>query len=349
MDDIPKKPDAPQPPAVAPDKTEASSSDWLTGEKNKESVQKPQTVMPEIPTPPTAETVSGEEIAPEQPASFLSTPPAPTEVPADPSILPPVEPAMPQTEATPQTPTPGLSSESVIETQPSGSGKGFRVFVTIGVLIVLAIWAAVTYIYLQNQKLKTEGEQTVAEAIASPTPTPSFSPDQVKIKSGSVVWEKPEGETVVLVNKEDYESTGITGFLKVVVSPDNAKLCFESWPPAPEPALYISDVDGQNIVEASPNRRNCLWAADSSTIYYINSASASAPVNIFSYNLASQAETDLTGSSVPSGLVRRYEIVGLSADSTALICKYEDAGGAAATDNVSNCEINLETGVVKTL
>ena len=92
----------------------------------------------------------------------------------------------------------------------------------------------------QNQKIKKgeTSENINSNLTPTSTPTPSFSPDQVKIKNGSVVREIPGGETTILVDKENYDSTGITGFAKVVVSPDETKICFESWPPAPEHALY---------------------------------------------------------------------------------------------------------------
>lgn len=324
MDDLPKKPLDPQTP-----------SDWIKDkpESTETPVSSAETLVNNIP--PVQNTQS---------AGVSSTPQV--EPPPQPTFT--VPPAAPQPEAQ-QVPTPGISSEAVIETHPSGGGKGFKAFVIIGTLIILAIWAGVAYIYLQNRSLKSlnQGESDVTSVSA--TPTPSFSPDQVKIKSGSIIWEKPNGEVQILVNKEDYESTGITGFLKVAVSPDNSKLCFESWPPAPEPALYISGVDGTNVTEASPNRKNCLWAGDSKSVYYINSASDTAPINIFSYNIENITETDLTSQSVPSGVVRRYEMVGLSADATKIICKFEDIGGAATTDSFTNCEVNLETGEVTSL
>ena len=126
-------------------------------------------------------------------------------------------------------------------------------------------------------------------------------------------------------------------------------MCFESWSPAPEPALYLSEIDGKNITEVSPNRQNCLWSKDGSKIYYTNISTKTAPVNIFRYDILQDIETDLTGDTVPSGVVRRFEIVGLSADGTKLICKYENIGGAASTETMSECEIDLENDEVNSL
>ena len=192
---------------------------------------------------------------------------------------------------------------------------------------MLAVWSGVAYLFFQNKNIKDDNQGEVQEEnLPQPTPTPEFTPDQIKIKSGNIVREKPDGETTVLVDKGNYKTTGITGFLKIVVSPDNEKICFESWSPAPQPALYVADVDGQNVVEVSPNRQNCLWSKDSQSVYYVNISSNSSPTNIFSYNLSENAEKDLTGDAVPAGMVRRYEIVGLSADGSKLICKFENIG-----------------------
>ncbi|MBN1969283.1 MAG: hypothetical protein JW870_07940 [Candidatus Delongbacteria bacterium] len=233
----------------------------------------------------------------------------------------------------------------------SNGGKGFKIFVIIGIVIILAIWGGVVYLYLQNKSAKesTSQQPQEQEEVVKATPTPEFTPDQIKIQNGSVVRKKTDGEVSMLIDKKDYPSTGITGFLKVNVSPNNSKLCFESWSPAPEPALYLSDVDGQNVTEVSPNRQNCLWSNDSQEIYYINTSSKTTPVNIFSYDLQTELETDLTSSSVPSGVVRRFEIVGLSADGTKIICKYENLGGAAAAEEMSECEVDLETGSVNSI
>lgn len=245
----------------------------------------------------------------------------------------------------------GSIGPNIVSQKSSGGGKGFKIFIIFGVVIILAIWGAVGYLFIQNKELKNENQEVneVVEIDVETTPEPEFNPNEIKLKSGSIIREKKNGEISVLVNKEDYESTGITGFLKVVVSPDNKNICFESWSPAPDPALYISDVEGQNVIKVSSNRQNCLWSSDSKSVYYINTPTKSAPVNIFEYYIQNGVEKDLTSDFVPSGVVRRFEIVGLSADGSKIICKYENLGGAAATENISECEIDLETGNVNDL
>lgn len=247
-------------------------------------------------------------------------------------------------------PQDALTSAPIVGPHSNSGGGGFKVFLIIGIILIIAIWAGVAYIYIQNKNLKDgqSGEQTQAPAVQV-TPTPSFTPDQIKIRGGNVIREELSGEIVVLVNKDEYPSTGITGFLKVAVSPDEQMMCFESWSPAPEPGLYISAIDGGSVVEVSPNRQTCLWALDSKSIYYINKASTTAPVNIFSYDIEQELETDLTSSFVPAGVVRRYEIIGLSADGSEIICRYENIGGAATSETSSECRIDLESGEVRDL
>jgi hypothetical protein len=325
MDDIPVGPEIPANSENTPQSPEASvdNTQWLSGEKG---------------NPLSPETISTADMGGQPPAS-------PSATMETPQVSPPVNQST-NLSADPQS----AMTSPIVGPHSSSGGGGFKIFMILGIFIIVGVWAGVGYLYYQNQNLKGPSQDSPeSETTQILTPTPEFTPDQIKIKSGSVVREKPQGETSVLVNKENYESTGITGFLKVAVSPNNSKMCFESWAPAPEPALYLADIDGQNVTEASPNRQNCLWSADSMRIFYINTASKTAPVNIFKYDLVTSLETNLTADSVPAGVVRRYELVGLSADGTKVICKYEDAGGAATTDNLTECEIVLETGEVNPL
>lgn len=228
----------------------------------------------------------------------------------------------------------------------------FRIFVVASIIIIIVVYAVVAYLYFQNRQIKNDSSDVTQETPqlqAPPEPeTPAFSPEQIKIANGSVVREIPGGQTTILVKKEDYTSTGITGFARVVVSPTNTKMCFEAWPPAPEPALYVSEVDGSGIAEISPNRQNCVWKSDSSSIFYINTSAKTSTVNLYSFNLTEGVEKNLTASSVPEeGIVRRFEIVGFSADETKLICKYEDIADTGTTQG--SCEVDLEKGVVALL
>jgi len=130
-----------------------------------------------------------------------------------------------------------------------------------------------------------------------------------------------------------------------LVSPDNKMMCFFSLPPAPEPALFLSDIEGQNLIEVSPNRKNCIWKADSSAIFYENILTPDKSSDIFIFDLKDRVEKNITKEVTPPGKIRKWEIVGMSADSSKLICKYEDQN--AKEGQTGSCEIDLETFEVK--
>ncbi|OGM27634.1 hypothetical protein A2962_04855 [Candidatus Woesebacteria bacterium RIFCSPLOWO2_01_FULL_39_61] len=234
---------------------------------------------------------------------------------------------------------------SPVAVTTGGRQSKFGFFALLGLIIAIFVWGGVTYLYLENQKLKKEETGTPDVNISqSPTtiPTPTFSPDQIQIKNGSVVLAVPNSEVKILVDKADYKTTSITGFAKVLVSPDNALMCFEAWPPAPAPALYYSTIKGENVIKIGENYKNCTWSPDSKSIFYLNTANLDSPVNIYSYNTNVGKETNITLSSQTTG-EKAYEIVGLSADAASLICKYVDLTSVTSPKEEVNCEIDLKT------
>jgi hypothetical protein len=128
-----------------------------------------------------------------QPQTTPTTPP-----PSAPNVTPPQVP----TGSIQTPPENSMSPQSIVGPHENGSGKGFKIFVIIGVLIILAVWGGVVYLYFQNKSLKDEVQEPQKETETTQvTPTPEFTPDQVKIKSGNVIREKPSGEITILVNK----------------------------------------------------------------------------------------------------------------------------------------------------
>ncbi len=248
--------------------------------------------------------------------------------------------------APPPPSSPPLASPTIVSAQRKGP-SWFKIFVIFALIIIAIIYSAVFYLYLQNRNLRSQTLQTEPTSnLPSATPTPSFSPSWIRIQNGNVVRHEPGKEPIILVNKNDYPSTGIVGFARVIVSPDNNLLCFEALSPAVEPAIYVSNVDGSNVRMISTNKQNCVFRSDSKSIFYINTAPKSSPVSIFQYDLTQEnaVEIDLTKSSVPEGVVRRYEIVGFSADDTKIICKYEEI--TQEEEKTGECEINLVSGEV---
>jgi hypothetical protein len=287
-------------------------------------------------------------------SSVTPPPPQITNPVTTPSSTPPIGQA--SASSSPPDRQPPVTSQSASEasaptaivtsSSPKKSSK-FGIFIGVFVFLALCVWGGVAYLYLQNRELKSDIQEQQSGETASlpiPTPTPEFTPEQIQILNGSVVRKRPSGETETLVNKEDYRTTGITGFAKVVVSPDNKKVCFESWPPAPKPALYYANIDGSEVVEIGFKKKNCVWLTDSEKIIYIDDTSAKTSADIYSYDTVNKLETNLTESSVATGVTRRFEVVSLSADGSKIICTYTDVG---IKEESGSCEINLETGEVE--
>ncbi len=239
-----------------------------------------------------------------------------------------------------------LPQDLITTTKPKK--KYFRFFLLISIIVILTIYAFVFHLYQQNQKAK-ESLRSKTALTNLPTPTISFSADWIKIQNGNVVLLQPGKDPVILVDKKDYEQTGITGFSKVSVSPNNKFLCFEALPPVREPAIYISNIDGSNVKLISRNKQNCTFSPDERKIFYVNLLSSkSIPVNIFEFDILEpdSQEKNLTIISIPAGIIRRYEIVGFSSDNQKLICKYEDIN-KTNEEGSGNCQINLETQQVE--
>lgn len=242
--------------------------------------------------------------------------------------------------------------QSVVTPTPEKKGSPkFSIFIGLLVFVTLAIYSFVGYLYLQNSQLKKEiGEKSSGQLSGTPTATPSpeISLGEVKIVNGDIVEVAQSGETKALVSKGDFPSTGITGFAKVVVSPDEKLICFEAWPPAPEPALYIANVDGSNLSEVSPNRKGCSWTLDSKKIVYVNIPSDTAPVDIFEYDVSKSEETNLTGTSAEEGFIKYYEIKSVAADK--IECSYQKTSSAEdGTTTQGTCTIELATGTLTEL
>lgn len=280
---------------------------------------------------------------PKMPGMFRpEVPPVPTPSMPVPAIKPQATPNPPQ----PFTPP----SESVISSVSSNRVSFFKIFIVIALVVIVIIYALVVYLYLQNKKSKESLGGNQVQVSAVPTATLP-KPFQIKIKNGNVVKEI-EGEVdTVLVSKEDYPSVGITGFVKVNLSEDKTRICFESLPPAPKPASYIANIDGTNVVKITDNKQSCTWNKNSQSVFYTSIASQNASINIFQYDIASQTEKDLTVTSIPANTVRQYKIVGLSADFSKLMCQYEDVSPTPRPSFIPSgqCEINLVSQEVKLL
>ena len=251
---------------------------------------------------------------------------------------------------TPPTATPPVGSgdvSSVMSTPgPKKSSGVFKILLIILILIALGGLGFAGYNYYLNSK--TQKDTMVAPTVYA---TPTFDPNSIYIENGSIVQKTSTGESKILIDKNDMEGLGIAGFSQVHVSPNSKLLCFEALPPAPVPALYLSNIDGSNRVEVGINKKECTWSPDSAKLAYINSATDSGTsVDIFLYDVATSTEKNLTSGTSGVGFSRDYELVGWSQDSSKVVCAYAQTNTRDANDTKSgSCEINLTTGVVSDL
>ena len=283
--------------------------------------------------------------------------PTPTDLPVNPlqSVPPttanpvniPPQPQPASTNSSSQNASPEVSNSvnPISVTTSDKRGSKFSIFIIIGAFIGLLIWGAVVYLYLDTQKLKSEAvteKETITQELIIPTEAPIFKPEQVQIVNGSVVLNVPGSDSVTLINKKDYLTTGITGFSKIMVSPNNENMCIESWPPAPSPALYFSDISASDVVKIGDNFKGCTWSPDSKTIFYVNNAPENSVVNIYSYDVEKGIEKNLTAN-LQLEEEKAFELVGLSADSSKFICKYKLLSSATSEKQEVNCEVDLTT------
>jgi hypothetical protein len=258
-------------------------------------------------------------IQPVHPTFPQSSPPA-----APPStVIPPT---------VPQTPTVGFPSPK--------KSNGFKIFTILSLLVLLSVWGVVGYLFYDNQKIENDAQNTSPTVI----PTPTFSPREIQINNGNITRVTSLGESATLVSKTDYPETGITGFIRVVVSPNNTKLCFESVSPATTPALYISEVDGSGVTKISDNKNSCLWAPSGNEILFVNTPGTNLVVDIYKYNIVTKELTNLTETTQEASQIRQYAI--LSVEGSIAECRYDIVGKTGQKTNEGMCTIDINTGLV---
>jgi hypothetical protein len=243
-----------------------------------------------------------------------------------------------------------INPSNIVTIEGRKSGGFLNKLFPLLVLIMLGVWAWVGYIFFQNRQLgsgsKTSGENA-SPSVASTSPTPEqilYDPETIRISQGNIVIDSADGGSKTLINKSDYKNSGIIGFTKVSVSSDMKLICFESIPPATTPELYIADVEGKNVKKIGNNLRNCTWALDSKTLFYVQYLNGSDRTDIYKYDTASGKSSNLTEFS-QTDTERTYNLLGLSADGSSLVCTYTESG----KEVVNNCEINTETDVLDDL
>lgn len=290
------------------------------------------TTVPPIITPP-------QETQPfPMPTPIMPEPPMPISPVTNP---PPATPPIP----TPPTAFPPQPTQTAVISGGNEKKKigGFGLFVIIAILILVAVWGFVAYLYIGNKK--SQGEDTSDIKVTELTPTEApFNPDDIKITNGDITQLSPSGESKILIKKDDYSGSGLIGFAHVAVSPDNTKLCFESIPPATDPTIYLSNVNGTNIETIVKNKHTCTWSPDNNFLFYVNDPLGNKQIDIYAYSLTSKEERNLTEKTSSATQIRQYTI-GTATGST-LACKYDIVSSTGKKISSSDCSIDLVSGEV---
>lgn len=219
------------------------------------------------------------------------------------------------------------------------------------IILLLGVLVAVGYLYVTNRKLKNELSQMKQDQVlTTPVTEPSRAPlpsEEISVENGSVIRTNSSGEKALLIDKTLYENVGIIGFARVIVSPDEKKMCFEAWPPAPTPGLYLADITGQNVVYVADNGKDCVWSNDSTKIAYTKQAVKTSQVDLFYYDLTSTEEINLTKDAAGPGMLRVYENPTWSVDNQTITATYTETDPTkAVADTTGVSEITVLTGKV---
>ena len=221
--------------------------------------------------------------------------------------------------------------------------------------------AFLTYFFLQEYEIiikKKPAALPTPEASLAPlaSSSPVISPEpetssQIKILDGNVISDS-DGQTTILVNKDDYEQ--IEEFTQVFVSEDQEKMCFLGQTMVPL-RLFLSQADGSNVVQVAV-AKNCVWDHQSQQIAFNNHTTDVSPVDVLVYDLASKQTKNLTESISLQVLdaVKNWEVYRFyknplwSADDSQITTEYDylhlDTSGAKGS-GISL--INLKTGKVE--
>ena len=109
---------------------------------------------------------------------------------------------------------------------------------------------------------------------------------EIEVNDGDVVKVSGKNEEI-LIDKKDFEE--ISEFIKVWVSPDESRICLTGQSMVPI-WLYISDVDGNNVVKVDTGK-NCSFSPDSTKISYNNHTTDVSPVDVRLYDIETTEKT----------------------------------------------------------
>lgn len=140
------------------------------------------------------------------------------------------------------------------------------------------------------------------------SPRPQISPQQkevkeeidvnvenqwdIKIIDGNIYKTFASGKEEILFNKANFQAESIQNFIEAHLSPDREKICFIGQSIVPQ-WLYAAKSDGSDVRKVGLGK-NCVWGQMSEKFAYNNHTTDVSPVDVFVYDFAGGASTNLT-------------------------------------------------------
>jgi hypothetical protein len=262
----------------------------------------------------------------------------------------------PQSEASQDSPQPALQQQTVETTpqqplEPTKAIKFRQWKIPIIIAVVLFVLSITGFFVYQNYQLKKNQKvnQPKPQVIETkPSPAQAESANEIKIIDGNVCLVTTSNEVKVLVNKNDYQSESISGFDKVITSPDGTKMCFLGYSPVPI-WLYSANIDGSGVVKVGLGK-NCVWSHNSQKIAFNNYTTDVSPVNILVYDTLLGKTDNITESlqaQNKADAIRFYETPAWSEDDAKVSGEFVTTDMSAQAQRNGISIINIVTGEVK--
>lgn len=210
-----------------------------------------------------------------------------------------------------------------------------KIIILLLTIITLIILISVAFLFYSNRNLKKEMSTASIAPTITLEPTPLPPSKEIMIENGNVVRKSQSGIKTTLVDRNDFSTLGITGFAKALVSPNEEMMCLEALPPAPNPALYVSDINATNVVLVENAASGCVWSPDSTKIVYTNYITDISQIDVFSYNLESKEIINLTKEFTTDGVVRTYENPVWSPNGNSITVSYSESNPNTSTNSTT--------------
>ena len=225
-------------------------------------------------------------------------------------------------------------------------------FILLLIFMTLFFFGTTIFLSYQNIQLNKSlqvNQKNVTPLESAPTPTSDVSAGEIKAIDGNISQLITANEAKILVDKNNYQSEGISGFDKVIISPDGTKMCFLGYVLAPPVWLYVANVDGSGVVKVGL-AKNCVWSHDSRKIAFNNHTTDVSPIDIYVYDVLLGRTHNLTESlqsQNKADAVRLYDIPLWSEDDSEVSGKFVATNMSAQDQRSGVSIINVITGKIE--